>query len=145
MACPEHAGRVRGRAAMTHRTKAIFIVAALAGLVGLTGCENRLDNATPVAIAENASEAPLNPQGPGEPPELAGAGGAEVDAPTDPSAPATPSPTPSATQPAGAAGGAAAGGDEAPRVKPTVAKKQKWVKIFSGPSDKDITPPKDRK
>jgi predicted lipoprotein with Yx(FWY)xxD motif len=28
--------------------------------------------------------------------------------------------------------------------KPTVAKTQRWVKIFSGPSDKDITPPKSR-
>lgn len=30
----------------------------------------------------------------------------------------------------------------APKIKaPTVAKTQKWVKIFSGPSDKNITPP----
>jgi predicted lipoprotein with Yx(FWY)xxD motif len=29
-----------------------------------------------------------------------------------------------------------------PVPEPTVAKTQKWVKIFSGPSDKDITPPR---
>jgi predicted lipoprotein with Yx(FWY)xxD motif len=135
---------------MTSRSKAICIVVALAGLVSVTGCENRLAKdggqaAAPVAVAQNSSEAPLDPQGPAEPPELAGAGGADVDAPTDPSAPATPPPTPSATQSAGAAGGAAGDdADEQPAVAPTVAKKQKWVKIFSGPSDKDITPPKSR-
>ncbi len=31
--------------------------------------------------------------------------------------------------------------DEEPVPEPSVAKTQKWVKIFSGPSDKDITPP----
>jgi predicted lipoprotein with Yx(FWY)xxD motif len=30
-----------------------------------------------------------------------------------------------------------------PKLAPTVAKIQRWVKIFSGPSLKDITPPKD--
>ena len=30
-----------------------------------------------------------------------------------------------------------------PKLAPTIAKIQRWVKIFSGPSVKDITPPKD--
>ncbi|HEY0002664.1 MAG TPA: hypothetical protein VGB74_19585, partial [Actinoplanes sp.] len=34
--------------------------------------------------------------------------------------------------------------EDQPAAKPTVAKTQKWVKIFSGPSDQDITPPKSR-
>ncbi|MET0419440.1 MAG: hypothetical protein ABW022_25785 [Actinoplanes sp.] len=127
---------------MTSRSTVICIVVALAGLVSVTGCENRVaksDAAAPVAVAQTSSEAPLDPQGPAGPGELAGAGGAEVDAPTTPPASATPSAsaTPPASQDAGTAGGA--------EVKaPTVAKKQKWVKIFSGPSDKNITPPKSR-
>jgi predicted lipoprotein with Yx(FWY)xxD motif len=94
----------------------------------VAGCDFRLEKGSdqnpPEAAAEQpvaaTSEAPLSPEGPAEPGGLAGAGGG-VDAPT-----ASPSATPTR-----------------PR-KPTVAKTQKWVKIFSGPSDKDITPPKSR-
>lgn len=142
---------------MTSRNKAICIAVALAGLVSVTGCENRLARggdqaAAPVAVAQTSSEAPLDPQGPAEPGDLAGAGGADVDAPTGSPAPVTPS----ATAPAGEAGSAEAEGAEAGRVEaegaeagqpvavPTVAKKQRWVKIFSGPSATDVTPPKSR-
>ncbi|GAA0529760.1 hypothetical protein GCM10010172_08050 [Paractinoplanes ferrugineus] len=50
---------------------------------------------------------------------------------------------PSASGPGGLAGvGAQKAENEI--VKPTVAKTQKWVKIFSGPSDKDIEPDADK-
>jgi predicted lipoprotein with Yx(FWY)xxD motif len=50
------------------------------------------------------------------------------------------------TEPAGPGDGAGAADDaDAPVPKPTVAKTQKWVKIFSGPSEKDLTPPADKR
>jgi len=110
----------------------------LAGLVSLTACGNQVnpsDEATePVPVAVQESAAPVNPQGPGELPDLAGAG-AQVDPPTT----TAPAPAPDVNEPEV---------DEekqaAPAASPTVAKTQEWVKIFSGPSPKDITPPKSR-
>jgi predicted lipoprotein with Yx(FWY)xxD motif len=104
---------------MTTRSRTIYIVVALAGLASMAGCDLRLDKAdaaaVPVVVAQT-SDAPLSPEGPGE---LAGVGAG--------AAPATSAPT-----------------EEKATPKPTVAKTQKWVKIFSGPSDQDITPPKSR-
>jgi predicted lipoprotein with Yx(FWY)xxD motif len=109
---------------MTSRSRMSWIVVALAGLVTVSGCgSNKLtgggDTPAPkVNVAQNSSDAPLDPQGPAGLGELAAVPGA------------------SAAAPAGSAGG------DTPTPEPTVAKKQKWVKIFSGPSATDITPPK---
>ena len=105
----------------------IYLTVALAGLAATAGCgaESASASANAVALrvvaAAPTSEAPAPAGGPGE---LTGAG---AGASASPSA----SPTASAT---------AAG----PRPAPTVAKVQKWVKIFSGPSVTDITPPKSK-
>ena len=112
---------------MMTRTRTMIIVAALAGLTGLAGCGSRQTPSTdaiplPVALTRSA-EAPAPSDGPGD---LTGA-----DA-------ATPSPSASAT------GQGSGGGEVLPNVKPTVAKTQKWVKIFSGPSDTDIKPNADK-
>ena len=113
--------------------KRIFVALALAGVVSVAGCDFRLekssDNNPPEAAVEapaaGAFAAPLSPEGPAEPGGLAGAAGA-IEAPT-------PSASPTQDKTAGE-----------PNTKPTVAKTQRWVKIFSGPSDQDITPPKSR-
>ncbi|MET3424121.1 putative lipoprotein with Yx(FWY)xxD motif [Actinoplanes tereljensis] len=58
-----------------------------------------------------------------------------------------PSPTSTPADLAGVAEPSASGQgaeQQAPDAKPTVAKTQKWVKIFSGPSDKDIKPNEDK-
>ncbi|NMO51622.1 hypothetical protein HH310_10515 [Actinoplanes sp. TBRC 11911] len=110
--------------------KRIFVALALAGVVSVAGCDFRLEKSSdnnPPEAAEEApaavsSAAPLSPDGPAEPGGLAGAAGGDEQG----------SPTPSATNTEDKAG------------KPTVVKTQKWVKIFSGPSDQDITPPKSR-
>ncbi|MFI5891460.1 hypothetical protein ACIA5D_15255 [Actinoplanes sp. NPDC051513] len=113
---------------MMRRARTTIIVATLAGLTGLAGCGSRQTPSTdaiplPVALTRSA-EAPAPSNGPGD---LTGA-----DA-------ATPSPSASATgQDSGA------GGIQKPNAKPTVAKTQKWVKIFSGPFDKDIKPNADK-
>jgi predicted lipoprotein with Yx(FWY)xxD motif len=118
---------------MMTRTRTTIIVATLAGLTGLAGCGIRQTPSTdaiplPVALTRSA-EAPPPSDGPGD---LTGA-----DA-------ATPSPSASATgQDSGSRSGSG-GGDRQPNAKPTVAKTQKWVKIFSGPSDKDIKPGADK-
>lgn len=116
---------------MTSRSRTSWIVATLAALVTVSGCgSNQLTRddkpAAPVNVAQNASDAPLDPQGPAGLGELAAVPGASAD------------------PPAGAAGGDNSGGksEAEPAPEPTVAKKQKWVKIFSGPSATDITPPK---
>jgi predicted lipoprotein with Yx(FWY)xxD motif len=117
--------------------KRIFVALALAGVVSVAGCDFRLekssDNNPPEAAQEApaavSSEAPLSPDGPAEPGGPAGAAGGDAADPTPSSSPSE-SPSESAT--------------ENKTDKPTVAKTQRWVKIFSGPSDKDITPPKSR-
>jgi predicted lipoprotein with Yx(FWY)xxD motif len=123
---------------MTKRSRTTWIALTLAGVVSMAGCDFRLEKSAddqaaadvPVAVAQT-TDAPLSPEGPAEPGEdLTGASA------TEPSA--SPSPTPSATeQPTEEPTGE-------PDPTPTVAKTQKWVKIFSGPSGKDITPPKSR-
>jgi predicted lipoprotein with Yx(FWY)xxD motif len=98
-----------------------LIVVTLAGLAGLTACGNTV---TPTVEALNlpiakTTDAPPPADGPGD---LTGASAS--------------SPSPSA--PAPGQGASEKGG------KPTVAKTQKWVKIFSGPSDQDIKPNADK-
>jgi predicted lipoprotein with Yx(FWY)xxD motif len=95
-----------------------------AGLAGLTACSGSgaADLTVPVAATATAG-APYAPpppaQGPGEPPALAGAGSASSSASDAPPA-----------------------GEPVP--EPTVAKTQKWVKIYSGPSKAKISAPKSR-
>jgi len=62
---------------------------------------------------------------------------AQPDAPGQQLGPAEPSATPA---PSGQAADAPATSEPIP--EPTVAKKQKWVKIYSGPAAANITPPK---
>jgi predicted lipoprotein with Yx(FWY)xxD motif len=97
----------------------IYLTIALAGLAGTAGCGvgTAADSILVPLVAPHASEAPDPAAGPGE---LAGTG-------------TSPTPAPTAT---------AGSGSGAPRPAPTVAKVQRWVKIFSGPSATDLTPPK---
>jgi predicted lipoprotein with Yx(FWY)xxD motif len=120
---------------MIKRSRTIYVATMLAGLAGLTACGSQAastDSAAelPVPVAVQQSAAPLNPQGPGELPELSGA-----EPPAD-EPPATEPPATEVQEEEQAA--------PAPAASPTVAKKQRWVKIFSGPSQQDITPPKSR-
>lgn len=62
--------------------------------------------------------------------------GETTAAPEVPPEPSTP------PEPPELAGEETPGAQSEPVPEPTVAKTQKWVKIFSGASDKDITPPK---
>ena len=115
--------------------KSTIVVVTLAGLTcvtSLAGCgsqkQTTIADLLPVAQTRSA-DAPPPAQGPGD---LTGA------AVTDPS----PSPAASAS---GRAGGQDDSGETPiPAAKPTVAKTQKWVKIFSGPSDKDVKPNADK-
>ncbi|WP_127500697.1 COG4315 family predicted lipoprotein [Actinoplanes solisilvae] len=110
--------------------KTYVAAALLAGLVSVSACGSQAAapdadvaaEQVPVAVQESA--APLNPQGPGELPDLAGVEDPQVKPTEDVQPPAE---------------------KQANQVAPpTVAKTQRWVKIFSGPSDQDITPPKSR-
>lgn len=110
----------------------------LAGLASVSACGSQAPapadvaaEQVPVAVQESA--APVNPQGPGELPELAGAAD-EANPPA-----ASPEAEPAAAEQTEKAEKQA---DKA--AAPTVAKTQRWVKIFSGPSQQDITPPKSR-
>src|SRR5882724_2437175 len=95
----------------------IYLTIVLVGLAGTAACGVRPGSTSshvigvPVA-ATQTTEAPAPGTGPGD---LTGAGAG---------ASATPTP-----------------GSAGPAPSPTVAKVQKWVKIFSGPSATDITPP----
>jgi predicted lipoprotein with Yx(FWY)xxD motif len=109
----------------------IILTVALVGLgAGLAACSHQAaaDLTVPVAATATATayEPPPPAQGPGEPPALAGVAPSTSSSPTSSSsaadAPAAADPVPS----------------------PTVAKTQKWVKIYSGPSQTKITPPKSR-
>ncbi|MFF5288076.1 COG4315 family predicted lipoprotein [Paractinoplanes globisporus] len=122
---------------MMTRKHTTIIVVTLAGitLTGLAGCGSRQAPSTdrislPIALTRSP-DAPPPTEGPGD---LTGANAPEATAP--PSASGSPS--------ANATGQGSGAGGSAPTVKPTVAKTQKWVKIFSGPSDKDITPNADK-
>jgi predicted lipoprotein with Yx(FWY)xxD motif len=91
----------------------ITLTVALVGLsAGLAACGHQASADLAVPVAATTQAPPPPAQGPGEPPGLAVAG-------VGSSAPASSSPAPS----------------------PTVAHTQKWVKIYSGPSNKKITPP----
>src|SRR5689334_8263734 len=99
-----------GEGAMTTTRRTTMVVVAVAGISFLTACGSRVE--TPAdRIAAKLPVAETR----------------TVDAP------------PSAEGPGGLAGVGAQKSDKKV-AKPTVAKTQKWVKIFSGPSDKDITP-----
>lgn len=103
----------------------ITLAVALVGVgAGLAACSHQpaTQLVVPVAATATAVAPPPPAQGPGEPPVLAGVNGSAspTDSPAD--SPAAADPVPS----------------------PTVAKTQKWVKIYSGPSKTNITPPKSR-
>ncbi|MFD0524926.1 hypothetical protein [Paractinoplanes durhamensis] len=112
---------------MTMHSRTTKVVVTLAGLACLAACGSRVETpadaiAGQLPVAETRSvEAPPPAAGPGG---LAGV--------AEPSASASPT--------ASGQGGEV----EIPDAKPTVAKTQKWVKIFSGPSDKDIKPNEDK-
>jgi predicted lipoprotein with Yx(FWY)xxD motif len=119
---------------MTLRRKTIIVV-TLAGLTGLAGCGTQKAPSTdaiqlPIALTRSP-DAPPNTDGPGD---LTGADASE----------AAPSPTASASPSASATGQGSGGGEAVPEVAPTVAKTQRWVKIFSGPSATDIKPNADK-
>lgn len=111
---------------MIKRDKAIYLLAATGALAGLSACGiATLDSATQekavgalVVAASQTAEAPAT----GGVPD--GQGGAAAEA-TGTGAPETPA-------------------ENTPVPEPTVAKVQKWVKIYSGPSATDLTPPKTR-
>jgi predicted lipoprotein with Yx(FWY)xxD motif len=125
-----------------------FAVAALmvAGVAGVGGCGAAgLGGAAFPGVAPSVAPT-LNPAGPGA---GAGLGGGPYPAPGAVSA-STPlstlgpgAPEPGAPEP-GAPGAGASGAGAAPAPFPTVAKVQKWVKIFSGPSATDLAPPANR-
>jgi predicted lipoprotein with Yx(FWY)xxD motif len=121
---------------MTTRSRTTKAMLALAGLACLAACGSKGESpesviAKQLPVAETRSVQPT-----------AAGGLAAVDAPT-----ASPSATPSASAsapPADQGGQAGEKQDEQPATAPTVAKTQKWVKIFSGPSDQDIKPNADK-
>jgi predicted lipoprotein with Yx(FWY)xxD motif len=122
-------------------TRRIYTVVALAGVTGvagmtaLTACGRPAETTGAIVIpvaAVRTTEVPAPASGPGD--DLAGAGVA------------APAPNPSASSGSPSSGSPAADtpAGEVPVPEPTVAKTQKWVKIFSGPSAKDLKPPKTR-
>jgi predicted lipoprotein with Yx(FWY)xxD motif len=120
---------------MMTRRRLTIIVVTLAGLTGLAGCGSQKAPSTdaiqlPIALTRSP-DAPPNTDGPGD---LTGADASE----------AAPSPTASASPSASATGQGSGGGEAIPGVAPTVAKTQRWVKIFSGPSTTDIKPNADK-
>ena len=116
---------------MMTRRQFTIIVVTLAGLTGLAGCGSQKAPSTeaiqlPIALTRSP-DAPPNTDGPGD---LTGADASE----------APPSPTASGSPSASATGQGSGGG----QAVPVVAKTQKWVKIFSGPSATDIKPNADK-
>jgi predicted lipoprotein with Yx(FWY)xxD motif len=114
-----------------------------AGLAGTAACSatGAADLTVPVAATATAY-APAPPaQGPGEPPALAG-GATSTGSPSTGSLPTGSSSTGLSPTGSSPAAEAPAAGDPVP--EPTVAKTQKWVKIYSGPSKTDIKPPRSR-
>jgi predicted lipoprotein with Yx(FWY)xxD motif len=100
---------------MTRTRTTIFVVTLSVLAGGLTACGNRVE--TPSADALKLPVALTRSPDPSAPPS--------ADGPTDLT-------------------GASAPSKNAPKTAPTVAKKQRWVKIFSGPSTTDITPNADK-
>jgi len=88
---------------------------ALTSALSLAACARPGTGPTPVSLAAAEGETPAAPTAPPEPPEQADPGLAAEETPDPPA------------EPIG---------------EPTVAKTQKWVKIFSGASDEDLTPPR---
>ena len=147
---------------MMKRSRTIYVAAMLAGLASVAACGSQgapAGEALAVPVAVRASDAPLNPQGPGESGDLtgAGAGAGSENPPAEEQVPGAAEPTAAATATAPPATTPPATDDEpdadvpaqeqaaaVPSVAPTVAKTQRWVKIFSGPSLQDVTPPKSR-
>src|SRR3954451_10348841 len=127
---------------MIGRSRTAGIVIALAGLAGAAAaCGQQVAAAGAIVapvVAARTAEVPQPAEGPDD---QGGAGAASPtsSAPAPSDTPATPEPI--ATTPARAA---ATGASGAPAPVPTVAKVQKWVKIFSGPSATDLKPPKSR-
>jgi predicted lipoprotein with Yx(FWY)xxD motif len=97
-----------------------------AGLAATAACSaaGSADLTVPVAATATAYAPPPPAQGPGEPPVLAGV------------APSASSSSSSSSSESPAAG--------QPVPEPTVAKTQKWVKIYSGPSPKKLKAPASR-
>ena len=103
------------------RSRIAVLALVLTSALGLTACAPPGTEPTEVRFVAAQDEAPGTPTE-DTPPEPAD---------TDPGLAAEEAPE-EAPEPS-----------SAPVTKPTVAKVQKWVKIFSGPSDQDITPPRD--
>jgi predicted lipoprotein with Yx(FWY)xxD motif len=98
--------------------RSAFVVITLAALASVTACAGRPTTATDaitVPVAATSTREPIQQLGPPEQSAAATPSGGETDKP----------------------------GQGAGIPEPTVAKTQKWVKIYSGPSAKDIKPPKD--
>jgi len=115
----------------------ITLTVALVGLgAGLAACSHQAaaELTVPVAATATATAPPPPAQGPGEP-TLAGVA---------PSASSSSAPSASSAYSASSASAADAPAAADPVPSPTVAKTQKWVKIYSGPSRTAITPPKSR-
>jgi predicted lipoprotein with Yx(FWY)xxD motif len=107
---------------MMRRSRVTYLVIALAGLATVTACGGQPPTATdavavPVAVT-GTGEAP-SAQRPVSSPTVAPASSQTVEPVSSPTV--------------------------APVSSPTVAKIQKWVKIYSGPSVKNINPPKSTK
>jgi predicted lipoprotein with Yx(FWY)xxD motif len=101
------------------RTRTTILVVTLSVLAGgLTACGNRVQtpSADALKLPVALTRSPEAPPATDGPTDLTGAGAPSKSAPSK----------------------------SAPRTAPTVAKKQRWVKIFSGPSTTDITPNADK-
>ena len=101
---------------MIVRGRSAYVVITLVALASVTAC------AGPLTTASDAIAVPVAATSTREPIQRLGG----------PSDAATPSDVEAAKP-----------GRTVPIAEPTVAKTQKWVKIYSGPSAKDIKPPKD--
>jgi predicted lipoprotein with Yx(FWY)xxD motif len=108
---------------MIKRDKAIYLLAATGALAGLSACG--------IATIDSATKDKA-------------LGAIVVAAGQTAEAPATGGVPESAAPDAGRGGSTPVATEDTPAPVPTVAKVQKWVKIFSGPSAKDIKPPKSR-
>jgi predicted lipoprotein with Yx(FWY)xxD motif len=98
---------------MMTRSKVIYVVIAVAGLASVTACAGQ-QAAAPGTIFVPAAAPATSPAPSGSAPALSGRAAAPREAPTS----------------------------IAPIPEPHVAKVQKWVKIYSGRSKKNVTPPK---
>jgi predicted lipoprotein with Yx(FWY)xxD motif len=98
---------------MMTRSKVIYVVIAVAGLASVTACAGQQAAARDTIFVPVAAPA-STPAPPGFAPGLSGQAVAPREAPTS----------------------------VAPIPEPTVAKVQKWVKIYSGRSKKNVNPPK---